>query len=225
MSAPDFSCGEKISGETIRRALHRRRFVFRRPKLWSGPGGKEPEEISKALEEVRKGTAVLLCGDETTFHLLPVLRRMWMKVGEQAKILTPSGWNRAFSVFGALNTVSGELFWEIFDRKNSDNFIIFLERLLSAHPDKIIHFVVDQASYHLSKKVKEWLSTHECMHLIYLPPRSPQLNPLELLWRWLKGEVAANRTYTDLEPLKWGCEEQLISLTPEDALRITGVAN
>jgi|GEM_PF-5053220 len=119
------------------------------PKLWSGPLGKEPEEISKALEEVRKGTALLLYGDETTFHLLPVLRRMWMKVGEQAKILTPSGWNRAFSVFGALNTVSGELFWEIFDRKNSDNFIIFLERLLSAHPDKIVHFVVDRASYHI----------------------------------------------------------------------------
>jgi len=167
VSAPDFSCGEKISGETIRRALHRRRFVFRRPKLWSGPGGKEPEEISKALEEVRKGTALLLYGDETTFHLLPVLRRMWMKVGEEAKILTPSGW----------------------------------------------------------KKVKEWLSKHERMHLIYLPPRSPRLNPVEPLWRWLKGEVAANRTYTDLEPLKLGCEEQLISLTPEDALRITGVAN
>jgi len=81
-----------------------------------------------------------------------------MRVGEQAKILTPSSWNKAFSVFGAMNTVSGELFWEIFDRKNSDCFIIFLERLLSAHPNKIIYFVVDRASYHTSKKVKEWLS-------------------------------------------------------------------
>ena len=214
--------GKKISGETIRRALHRQRFTFRRPKLWAGPAGEMPEEISKALKEARKGAAVLLYGDETTFHLLPVLRRMWMRVGEQAKILTPSSWNKAFSVFGTLNTVSGELFWEIFDRKNSDYFSIFLERLLSAHPDKIIYFVVDRASYHTSKKVKEWLSKHERIRLVYLPPRSPQLNPVEPLWRWLKGEVAANRTYNDLQPLQCGCREQLSDLTHEDALKITG---
>ena len=101
------------------------------------PLGRSAQQISKALKDAKKGAAVLLYGDETTFHLLPVLRRMWMRVGEQAKILTPSSWNKAFSVFGALNTVSGELFWEIFDRKNSDYFIIFLERLFSAHPDKI----------------------------------------------------------------------------------------
>lgn len=214
--------GKNVSRETVRRALHKNRFVFRRPRLWAGPGGEKPEEIYRALEEVMKGTAVLLYGDETTFHLLPVLRRMWMKVGEQARILTPSGWNKAFSVFGALNAVSGEIFWEIFDRKNGDHFISFMERLLSEHPDKIIYFVVDRASYHTSKKVKEWLSEHERIRLIYLPPKSPQLNPVEPLWRWLKGEVAANRTYNDLEPLKWGCEERLSSLTPEDALRITG---
>jgi hypothetical protein len=49
---------------------------------------------------------------------LPLLRKMWIKVGQQTKILTPPSWNKSFSVFGALNTISGQLLWEIFEREN-----------------------------------------------------------------------------------------------------------
>ncbi len=83
--------------------------------------------------------------------------------------------------------------------------------------------VVDRATYHRSGLVKEWLVKNPKIHLIYLPPKSPRLNPIERLWRWLKGEVAANRTYMDIEPLKQGCIEKLSSLTSEGALRIFGL--
>jgi transposase len=86
-----------------------------------------------------------------------------------------------------------------------------------------IYLVVDRATYHRSGMVKEWLAINQRIHLIYLPPKSPRLNPIEPIWRWLKGEVAANRTYNDLEPLKQGCIETLSSLTFEDALRISGL--
>ena len=88
-----------------------------------------------------------------------------------------------------------------------------------------IYLVVDRATYHRSGIVKEWLAKNIRIHLIYLPPKSPRLNPMEDIWRWLKGEVAANRTYTDLEPLKQGCRENLSSLTPQDALRIAGLTS
>ncbi len=71
--------------------------------------------------------------------------------------------------------------------------------------------------------VKEWLAKNPKIPLIYLTPKSQQLNPIEYLWRWLKGEVAANRTYTGLELLKRGCIETLSALNPDDALRIAGL--
>ncbi len=46
--------GISLSDSTIRRVMHRLDYVFRRPKLWSGPGGENPPEIKKALEEVKK---------------------------------------------------------------------------------------------------------------------------------------------------------------------------
>lgn len=146
-----------------------------------------------------------------------------MKVGQQAKILTPPNWNRYFSVFGALNPLNGETIFEIFERKNGKSFIRFLELLLKTYPKKTIYLVVDRASYHRSKMVNEWLSKNTKIRLIYLPPRSPQLNPVEDIWRWLKGVVAANRTYADLEPLKQECKDKLSSLSLNDALRIAGL--
>jgi putative transposase len=70
--------GVTLSNSTVRRVLCRLDYVFRRPKLWSGPSGENPPEIKKALEEVKKNKAILLYQDETSFHLLPVLRKMWI---------------------------------------------------------------------------------------------------------------------------------------------------
>jgi transposase len=147
-----------------------------------------------------------------------------MKIGEQAKILTPKNWNRCFSVFGVLNPLSGDIFFEIFERKNGKNFITFIEQILKKYYMDI-YFVVDRATYHRSHLVKEWLAKNTRIHLIYLPPKSPRLNPIEDIWRWLKGKTAANRTYDDLEPLKKGCIDDLSSLTPQDALRISGLTS
>ncbi len=148
---------------------------------------------------------------------------MWMKVGQQTKILTPNNWNKHFSVFGALNPLNGEIIFKTLDRKNGVNFIGFLQQLLKIYPILDIYLVVDRATYHRSGMVKEWLAKNPKIHLIYLPPKSPRLNPIEHIWRWLKGEVAANRTYMDIEPLKQGCIKKLSSLTFEDALRISGL--
>jgi transposase len=46
--------GISLSNSTMRRVMHRIDYVFRRPKLWSGPCGENPPEIKIALEEVKK---------------------------------------------------------------------------------------------------------------------------------------------------------------------------
>ncbi len=65
------------------------------------------QEIAATLAKAPKN-AVFLCEDESTFRLLPVIRSMWMKVGQQMRIVVPSGWNKCFRIFGALNISTGQ---------------------------------------------------------------------------------------------------------------------
>ena len=56
--------------------------------------------------------------------------------------------------------------------------------LLPSLPDKSV-IVMDNASFHRKKKLLD-LAEKEEMRLIFLPPYSPELNPIETFWNWLK---------------------------------------
>ena len=54
------------------------------------------------------------------------------------------------------------------------------------------YVVLDNASFHKSKKIKELIESVDCK-VIFLPPYSPDLNPIEKFWanmkRWIKGNI------------------------------------
>jgi len=54
------------------------------------------EHISKTMKEAPKNS-VFLYEDESTFRLLPLIRSMWMKVGQQLRIVVPKGRKCALS--------------------------------------------------------------------------------------------------------------------------------
>jgi len=56
-------------------------------------------------------------------------------------------------------------------------------------PGKQIAIILDNASIHRSKKTKEFLKRHKNIHLFFLPPYSPEYNPVEIFWRWIKPKV------------------------------------
>jgi len=56
-------------------------------------------------------------------------------------------------------------------------------------PGKQIVIILDNASIHRSKKTKKYLERHKNIHLFYLPPYSPEYNPVEIFWRWIKPKV------------------------------------
>jgi transposase len=67
-------------------------------------------------------------------------------------------------------------------------FNTWLEKCLLPElpPGKVI--VLDNAAFHKNKKTKEIIERAGCK-LLYLPPYSPDLNPIEKFWAWLKGRV------------------------------------
>jgi len=67
--------------------------------------------------------------------------------------------------------------------------LLFLAQLNQRTPDKEIAIILDNATIHKSKKTKMFLQRHKNIHLFYLPPYSPEYNPVEIFWHWIKPKV------------------------------------
>lgn len=215
----------KLSNSTVRRCLHTLGYAFNRPRI--APNSNDPEasvklhDMAYAMINAPKNS-VFLCEDESTFRLLPVIRSMWMKVGQQLRIVVPSGWNKCFRIFGALNVRTGQWHYSIFDKACSSQFISFLSDLLNAYPDCPIYIILDNGSIHTSQETQNWLSSHPRIQLLPLPKRSPQMNPVEKIWWKCKGVVASNR-YISMERLKQACRDFFADTSPDELLRLTSL--
>jgi putative transposase len=209
-----------VSPATVRRALHRARFRWKRPKL-APARRRDPQADSKReriAQILAESEAIVVAEDECDMHLLAVLRAMWQRIGEQIRIPTP-GQNAKRGVFGGVNLRNGEWFYCLTEHKRGADFIDFLTQLLIAYPVGKIYVLVDNASIHTSKAVKLWVSQHTCLELVYLPTYSShQLNPVEKVWWALKGEIAANRCFKHLGDLDMAIHRFFAKFSPSDAL-------
>ncbi len=218
----------KLSRATVRRVLWRLGYRWRRPRhtLPSDPLAKEKmwwlcEQILRAPKE-----AVLLCLDECDVHLLPVLRSMWMLRGRggQAGVPTP-GTNRKRSLFGALEWDTGRWVYEVTERRRSEEFIAFVEKLMLSYPGRPLLLVMDNAAIHKSKQTMEWLSKNPSVRLLYLPTYSGHKeNPVEKVWWRLKNQVAANRLHQDIDALVASVHQFFASFTPQAARQLVSAA-
>lgn len=200
--------GLVLSASTLRRLLHALGYVWRRAKLGPAPVH-DPDTAARlaAIEAVqaeaaRPDAALHMCyEDETHVQLLPLVRAMWRPRGRPQPIPTP-GTNRKFSIFGALDAVTGAWHYRMCERACGDEFVAFLEHLCDAYPTGRIVLVLDNAGIHFCRCVQAWLEGHPRVALLPLPRYSPHLNPVEHVWKVLKDAVAANRACTDLEALQ-----------------------
>lgn len=71
-------------------------------------------------------------------------------------------------------------------RGNSKYFLQFIHQLKQNFHNKRIVIIADNVSYHKSKRVKQNIKNKEDVTILYLPTYSPEYNPVEQIWRWLK---------------------------------------
>jgi putative transposase len=212
----------KVSPTTLRRAVQAAGLVWTRPKL-ALPHKPDPGAAQKAARlqaALADPHGTLLAQDECDCHLLPVLRAMWQRRGEQVRIPTP-GQNAKRGVFGALDLRSGQWFYQLTEHKRSVEFIAFLTTLLTAYPRGTIYVIVDNASIHTSKAVKAWLAAQPRLQLIYLPTYSGhQLNPVEKVWWDLKDCIAANHGFKTLAELDQAIRKYFANMTAQAVLAL-----
>lgn len=96
--------------------------------------------------------------------------------------------------YAALSPMDGSLDWMIAERMNTEMMNQFLDMIEDRYPKEHIAMVLDGASSHRSKDLR----FRDHVSLIRLPPYSPELNPVELLWDELREKEFANKVFASL---------------------------
>lgn len=100
-----------------------------------------------------------------------------------------------FYIYSAVAPLSGETFSLFLPWVNTEMMNIFLEQLSLEIKSQNCFIIMDQAGWHKSAD----LEVPSNIKIIYLPPYSPEINPVERLWQWLKRHCLRNRFYNNLD--------------------------
>ena len=120
----------------------------------------------------------------------------WFKKGSNPALKTTARPERV-NIHAALNLENFDTPLVAPATVNGTSAAQLLAKIEARNPKKRkIYVIWDNAAYHKSPEVREFLSRPENrIHLIALPPYCPHLNPIERLWKVMHGHVTHNRYY------------------------------
>ncbi|KXB03156.1 hypothetical protein AKJ45_02375 [candidate division MSBL1 archaeon SCGC-AAA261F19] len=130
----------------------------------------------------------------------------------QSKPICPVNWSRAKeTIFGALDIENGgKLTAERRKKINSEEFVGFARSLMDTYGDFFL--MLDGAPWHRSRRTSGFIEeVRDCIEPIWLPPYSPELNPVEQYWRVLKRHLS-NRLFESTEEFRQVVEKEISDL-------------
>lgn len=155
--------------------------------------------------------------DESGLFLNPVVRRTWAQVGKTPVLDTDGGHRNKVSVIGGLSISPGNQHLGFYFATEPDGFftaekvVQFLRELLKHLRGNVI-VVWDRGGNHKGPVIREFLKTTCRLHLEFLPPWAPELNPVEDVWSWLKYGKLANYSPMNIPELDDTLGNHLIEL-------------
>lgn len=151
------------------------------------------------------------------------MRAAWALRGQAAPVPL-SGQNAKRVVYGTLNIRTGNrLLWALLGHRAAD-FQEFLDVVRWYHRGWHVAMVLDEDSSHTAAGSCH-LASQRDMEFLWLPTRSPHLNPMDHLWRHGKQVICANWQYPTIEEQVEAFFLYLYELSPRDALRKAGVSS
>lgn len=159
--------------------------------------------MEKLQEAAARGLVELFYFDESGFTLTPAVPYAWQPVGQTLSLPSASG--QRLNVLGFLSKANEAFFYPVEGRVTSAEVIAAFDAF-AAHPrdDTLRLVILDNAPLHHSHafqaQTEHWLAQGVIVH--YLPPYSPELNLIEILWRKLKYEWLPFTAYLTFTALK-----------------------
>lgn len=160
------------------------------------------EEWPKIKEHRRKWQAMLYFQDESGIELQAVMGKTWAPKGETPIIKTKT--QRGGLCLTSAISPAGRLVFRIEKgRVDAEKHIEFLTQLMQQHPHRKLIIVEDNAPSHTSHAVKSLVASNPTkIAIYYLPSYSPELNPDEHVWAYLKAHQLKNHQAQTKEELK-----------------------
>lgn len=135
--------------------------------------------------------------DEARFGQQGTLTRLWARTGSRPTAVRQTQYDFLY-VFTAVCPETGDACGLIAPHVNTAAMNIFLEQFSRELPDDAhAVMILDRAGFHTAKA----LSVPNNVSLIHLPPYSPELNPAENLWHYLRSHHWSNRAYENYAAL------------------------
>ena len=100
---------------------------------------------------------------------------------------------------------------------SNDIFENYLKDFSCQNPRELKIVIIDNAGFHTSQNI----TIPDNIKLIRIPPYTPELNPAEKVWQWMKDKVAM-KLFKDMKTLQDKITEMVNQLTPELIMSITG---
>lgn len=189
----------------MRNWLQRHEFSYKKPALVPGKANKEQQEqwlagYEKLRQELPEDETICFTdGVHPTHNVQPAYG--WIKKGIRKEIPANTGRSR-LNLSGAIDVVNHNVLIQEDQTLNAQSTIRFFQKIEEAYPCKRkIHVFCDNAPYYRNKEVREYLK-HSKIALHFLPPYSPNLNPIERLWKWMKERIIYNTYYEHFEEFK-----------------------
>ncbi len=139
--------------------------------------------------------------DEGRFGRISSPRRCWAPAGVRPNV--PSQIVREYTyAYAALSPHDGIMDSLVLPQVNASAMSLFLREVSTRHPEEFILMVMDGAGWHKAEK----LTVPTNMHLVFLPPYSPELNPVEHIWESIRENWFGNEAFESMD----GVEDQLV---------------
>jgi len=128
---------------------------------------------------------------------------MWVPPEDVDPIVLHAPTRKSISVFGAVCVRDGRFVSRLEKKFNADSFQNFLAQLIRhRRKGRTMLVIVDNARWHHAKQLKPWLTEHrDVLRLDFLPPYSPDLNPIERVWKLTRRLCTHNFYFPELEDL------------------------
>jgi len=135
--------------------------------------------------------------DEARFGQKGTTTKVWAPTGSRPSVIKQTRYEWAY-LYAAVDPFSGESSALLARHVNTETMNAFLG-IASGElaPDEHVVMIMDRAGWHVGKA----LSVPANITILLLPPYSPELNPVERLWHYLKSHFLSNRVFADYDHL------------------------
>jgi transposase len=149
--------------------------------------------------------------DEARFGQQGTTTDVWARTGSRPRAVRQTRYEWVY-LYAAVEPATGESAALVAPHVDTGTMNAFLG-ILDRERKRDEHFVLimDQAGWHKSRDLK----LPEGITALLLPPYSPELNPVENLWHYLRSHFLSNRSYEDYDALLAAGTEAYRELTPE----------